>query len=206
MILLGFSSQGRCKRWVSPSSFILSSSLGPSMACWAPQPACVRGGSGQQGEVAAPAASFLINLLFLVRALRRDACIPLSKSSASLMAPNPSWVNPSRAGGTSAGSAPHRAVQACTPARNPPLSPVLCQDVCLLIIAMQPAFAGFPQECFCWALSSHSPCLPQRAVSAPWAVPLHSCVAQQGGGELLLPFPSTVAAVLENKALAALHQ
>lgn len=64
-----------------------------------------------------------------VQALRPDIRLPLSKSSPSLTNPNPSWVNPSRAGGTSAGSALDRAVQACIPARNPPLAPVLCQDV-----------------------------------------------------------------------------
>lgn len=170
--------------------------------------------SGQQGDVAATAASLPITLLFpcgyhcmSVRALRSDTGLPLSKSSPSLTSPNPSWVNPSRTGGTSAGSAPHKAVQACTPVRNLPLSPVLCQDMSPPVTSIQPAFSGFPQECFCWALSSHSPCLPQRAVRAPWAVPLHPHVPQQeGGGELLLPFPSTEAAVLENKALAALNQ
>lgn len=138
-----------------------------------------------------------------VWALRPDTGLRLSKSSPSLTGPYPSWVNPSRAGETSAGSVPHRAVQKCTPPRNPPLSPALCQDLSPLVTATQSAFSGFPQECFHWPslLTVH---VCHRAVRAPRAVPLHLHVSQQGGDEPLLP--STEVAVLENKVLTALQQ
>lgn len=106
--------------------------------------------SGQQGDVAATAASLPITLLspceyhcMPVQALRSDTGLPLSKSSPSLTSPNPSWVNPSRTGGTSAGSAPHKAVQACTPVRNLPLSPVLCQDMSPPVTSFSQPFLAF---------------------------------------------------------------
>lgn len=141
-----------------------------------------------------------------VRALKTDTGLPLSKSSPSLTGPNSLRVNPSRAGGTSAGSAPHaphRGVQA------PHLEILPCHQFC--------ARTCLPHHCRAANLLPLStgillpgPLLTihvcHRVVRVPWAVPLRPHVPQQGGGELLLPFPFTETAVLENKALAALNQ
>lgn len=134
-----------------------------------------------------------------VQTLRPDTGLPLSKSSPSLTGPNSFWVNPSRAGGTSAGSAPH------APHRHASLVTSAVLGHVSPLTATQPAFSCFPQESFCWALFLPSTS-EHRVVRVPGAVPLHLQVPQKGGGELLLPFPSTETAVLENKAFAALNQ
>lgn len=77
--------------------------------------------------MAAPIASLPITPLLpmVAQALRADTGFPMSEAGPLLTSPNPVWVHPGRAGGTSAGSAPQN-TQVCTPARNPPVSPLLC--------------------------------------------------------------------------------
>lgn len=104
-----------------------------------------------------------------VQTLRPDIGLPLSKSSPSLTGPNSFWVNPSRAGGTSAGSAPH------APHRHASLVTSAVLGHVSPITATQPAFSCFPQESFCWALflpsSLPQSCTGSRGSPSPSASP-----------------------------------